>query len=123
MAIIYSYPKETNPQPTDLLIGTSTVTVDGKQSNVTRSYSLQTITDYIKTLGGVGLGKIGKEVIDRALSFGLKVLGYDPYVNADLYKKVRIKIVDLDKLTRESDIITLHVPLNESTTDLFNLKR
>ena len=76
-----------------------------------------------KVLGVVGLGKIGKEVIDRALSFGLKVLGYDPYVNADLYKKVRIKIVDLDKLTRESDIITLHVPLNESTTDLFNLKR
>ena len=58
MAIIYSYPKETNPQPTDLLIGTSTVTVDGKQSNVTRSYSLQTITDYIKTLGGVGVQSI-----------------------------------------------------------------
>ena len=58
MAIIYSYPQETNPQPTDLLIGTSTVTVDGKQSNVTRSYSLQTITDYIKTLGGVGVQSI-----------------------------------------------------------------
>ena len=38
--------------------GTSTVTVDGKQSNVTRSYSLQTITDYIKTLGGVGVQSI-----------------------------------------------------------------
>jgi len=58
MAIIYSYPQETNPQPTDLLIGTSTVTVDGKQSNVTRSYSMQTITDYIKTLGGVGVQSI-----------------------------------------------------------------
>ena len=58
MAIIYSYPKENNPQPTDLLIGTSTVTVDGKQSNVTRSYSMQTITDYIKTLGGVGVQSI-----------------------------------------------------------------
>ena len=76
-----------------------------------------------KTLGVVGLGKIGKEVIDRALSFGLKVLGYDPYVNADLYNEVKIKIVDLDRLTKESDIITLHVPLNKSTTELFNLKR
>ena len=58
MAIIYSYPAETNPQPGDLLIGTSTVTVDGKQTNVTRSYSMQTITDYIKTLGGIGVESI-----------------------------------------------------------------
>ena len=58
MAIIYSYPSETNPQPTDLLIGTSTATVDGKQTNVTRSYSMQTITDYIKTLGGIGVESI-----------------------------------------------------------------
>ena len=58
MAIIYSYPSETNPQPTDLLIGTSTTTVDGKQTNVTRSYSMQTITDYIKTLGGIGVESI-----------------------------------------------------------------
>jgi len=58
MAIIYSYPPETNPQPTDLIIGTSTTTVDGKQTNVTRSYSMQTITDYIKTLGGIGVESI-----------------------------------------------------------------
>lgn len=58
MAIIYSYPQETNPQAADLLIGTSTVTQDGKQTNVTRSYSLQTITDYIKTLGGIGVESI-----------------------------------------------------------------
>ena len=58
MAIIYSYPAESSPQPTDLLIGTSTATVDGKQTNVTRSYSMQTITDYIKTLGGIGVESI-----------------------------------------------------------------
>ena len=58
MAIIYSYPQETNPQAADLLIGTSTVTQDGKQTNVTRSYSLQTLTDYIKTLGGIGVESI-----------------------------------------------------------------
>jgi len=51
MAIIYSYPSETNPQPTDLLIGTSTVVTNGVKENVTRSYSIQTLTDYIKTLG------------------------------------------------------------------------
>ena len=58
MAIIYSYPQETNPQAADLLIGTSTVTQDGKQTNVTRSYSIQTLTDYIKTLGGIGVESI-----------------------------------------------------------------
>lgn len=58
MAIIYSYPSETNPQPTDLLIGTSTVVTNGVKENVTRSYSIQTLTDYIKTLGGIGVESI-----------------------------------------------------------------
>ncbi len=58
MAIIYSYPAESSPQPGDLILGTSTATVDGKQTNVTRTYSMQTITDYIKTLGGIGVESI-----------------------------------------------------------------
>mgnify|MGYP003321945746 FL=1 len=58
MAIIYSYPSETNPQPTDLLIGTSTVVTNGVKENVTRSYSLQTLTDYIISLGGTGVTSI-----------------------------------------------------------------
>ena len=58
MAIIYSYPSETNPQPTDLLIGTSTVVTNGVEENVTRNYSIQTLTDYIKTLGGIGVESI-----------------------------------------------------------------
>ena len=58
MAIIYSYPSEANPQPTDLLIGTSTVVTNGAEENVTRNYSIQTITDYIKTLGGIGVESI-----------------------------------------------------------------
>ena len=58
MAIIYSYPAESSPQPTDLILGTSTATVDGKQTNVTRTYTMQTITDYIKSLGGIGVESI-----------------------------------------------------------------
>lgn len=58
MAIIYSYPSETNIQASDLLVGTSTVEVNGKKSNVTRSYSIQNLTDYIKTLGGLGVESI-----------------------------------------------------------------
>jgi hypothetical protein len=58
MAIIYSYPSETNIQSSDLLIGTSTVTQNGVKENVTRSYSIQALTDYIKTLGGAGVTSI-----------------------------------------------------------------
>ena len=58
MAIIYSYPAETSTQPGDLILGTSTATVDGKQTNVTRTYTMQVITDYIKSLGGIGVESI-----------------------------------------------------------------
>ena len=58
MAIIYSYPAESSPQPGDLILGTSTATVDGKQTNVTRTYTMQVITDYIKSLGGIGVESI-----------------------------------------------------------------
>ena len=76
-----------------------------------------------KTLGVVGLGRIGREVIERALSFDMKIFGYDPYVNKDLFTHNNIQIVNIDELTKHSDIITLHVPLNDSTKNLFNLKR
>ena len=76
-----------------------------------------------KTLGVIGLGKIGNEVIDRALSFRLKILGYDPYIDKDKYHNERVTIVSLDELIANSDIITLHVPLNDSTKNLINLKK
>ena len=53
----------------------------------------------------------------------MKILGYDPYVNQDLFDIDKVKIVTLDKLTKNSDIITVHVPLNDSTKDLFDKNR
>ena len=76
-----------------------------------------------KVLGVVGLGRIGREVIERSLSFGMKIIGYDPYVNQELFNQDRVKIVDIEELTKNSDIITLHVPLNDSTKNLFDLNR
>jgi D-3-phosphoglycerate dehydrogenase len=76
-----------------------------------------------KTLGVIGLGRIGREVIERALSFNMKILGYDPYVNQDLFDIDKVKIVTLDEVTENSDIITVHVPLNDSTKDLFDKNR
>ena len=76
-----------------------------------------------KILGVVGLGKIGREVIKRALSFDMKVLGYDPYVSQELFDPKEVEVVTIDELTKKSDYVTLHVPLNEATKDLFNLDR
>ena len=76
-----------------------------------------------KFLGVVGLGKIGREVIKRALSFDMKILGYDPYINQEQFNKDEVKVVDLDYLTKNSDYITLHVPLNDATRDLFDYKQ
>ena len=76
-----------------------------------------------KTLGVVGLGKIGREVIKRCRSFNMKILGYDPYISQDMINEEHVTCVELDQLTAESDYITLHVPLIKSTKDLFDYDR
>ena len=76
-----------------------------------------------KVLGVVGLGKIGREVIKRALGYEMSILGYDPYVSQEFFDSKEVEVVSLDDLTKKSDYITLHVPLNQATKDLFNLDR
>ena len=76
-----------------------------------------------KTLGIVGLGRIGIEVAKRARSFDMKIMGFDPYVNKDILKGKSIVLAELDELTQQSDFITLHVPLIDSTRNLFDAKR
>lgn len=68
-----------------------------------------------KTLGILGLGKIGREVSLRALSFGMNILGYDPVISNEAAKQVGAKLVSFDELIKNSDIITLHLPFNEDT--------
>ena len=76
-----------------------------------------------KVIGVIGLGKIGREVITRCKSFGMKVIGYDPYVNGENFEKGEIEILDLDSVIKSADYITLHIPLNSSTKNLFNHSR
>ena len=76
-----------------------------------------------KTLGIVGIGKIGREVIQRCKSFQMNIIGYDPYCAQDMFKKEEVNLVDLDTLTRESDFISLHLPINDKTRNLFDLRR
>ncbi len=70
---------------------------------------------YGKTLGIIGLGRIGTEVAKRALSFEMKVLGYDPYLSAEKAKQLGIELVALEEVFKRSDYITVHTPLTEET--------
>ncbi len=73
-----------------------------------------------KTLGIIGLGKIGREVSVRLKAFGMNIIGYDPLLSEEIAHNLEIKLVDLDNLFASSDIITVHVPLNDSTKNLIS---
>ncbi len=75
-----------------------------------------------KTIGVIGTGKIGSSVIRIANGFQMKTIAYDKFPNKILTKKLRFAYVPLNKLLSESDIITLHVPLSDSTYHLINKK-
>ncbi|GAB4568583.1 MAG: phosphoglycerate dehydrogenase [Anaerolineae bacterium] len=73
-----------------------------------------------KTLGILGLGRIGSLVATRAQGLQMKVLGYDPYVSEDYAAKLSVELVSLDELLARSDFISLHLPLTDSTRKLLN---
>ncbi len=78
---------------------------------------------YGKTIGIIGLGHIGREVAKRAGAFGMELLGYDPFLKDEDFKKLNIeKYDDLYKLAKDSEIITVHLPENNDTRGLFNSK-
>ncbi len=75
---------------------------------------------YEKTLGVVGVGKIGRAVAERMQAFGMDVLGYDPVLSHEVAERLGISLVSLDELFEKSDFITFHTPLNEATRGLVN---
>lgn len=75
-----------------------------------------------KTLGIIGLGRIGQAVAERAVPFGMKILYYSRTEKENV-KKIKAEKVSLDKLLKESDIISIHVPLNEKTNNLLNKEK
>jgi D-3-phosphoglycerate dehydrogenase len=77
---------------------------------------------YGKTLGIIGLGRIGAEVSKRAMSFGMKVLAYDPYLSLDRAKDLRIESTNLKKLLQQADYISVHTPLTDETKHLISDK-
>lgn len=75
---------------------------------------------YKKTLGVIGMGKIGSEVAKRAKSFGMNILGFDPYLTEERAEKLGVTKTSLDKIAEESDFITIHTPLTSETKGLIN---
>lgn len=71
-----------------------------------------------KTAGLVGLGKISSLLAEKLLALGLKVVAYDPFVKAEVAEKMGVELSDLDNLLKASDIVSLHVPLNDATAGM-----
>lgn len=75
---------------------------------------------YRKCLGIIGFGRIGRLVAIRALSFGMDVLAYDPFVAEDVARELGVDLVDLDDLLRDSDLITLHTIITPDTRHIID---
>jgi D-3-phosphoglycerate dehydrogenase len=75
-----------------------------------------------KTLGIIGLGNVGSEVARRAQAFNMRLIGYDPFVSTDYARNLAVELVTLEQLTKESDFITLHLPLTSQTKMLIGAK-
>jgi D-3-phosphoglycerate dehydrogenase len=75
-----------------------------------------------KTLGVVGLGNVGSAVARRAQSFEMRLIGYDPFVSSEYAHNMGVELVSMDKLIKESDFITLHLPLTSDTKGLIGAK-
>ncbi|WP_026098228.1 phosphoglycerate dehydrogenase [Kamptonema formosum] len=73
---------------------------------------------YKKTLGIVGLGKIGSHVAAAAKAMGMKLLAYDPFISTERAEQLGCRLVDMDLLLREADYITLHIPKTPETSHL-----
>src|SRR6266852_4760381 len=76
-----------------------------------------------KTIGIVGLGRIGGHVAQVARAFGMQVVGHDPYLSPERAAELQIKLLPLDQLLGQADVVTLHVAHTEQTHHLINAER
>ncbi|MCA6214132.1 MULTISPECIES: C-terminal binding protein [Thermococcus] len=73
-----------------------------------------------KTLGLIGFGKLARRVAEKMKPFRVEIIAYDPYVSPKVAEKYGIKLVDFDELLKNSDFISIHVPLTEETYHLLS---
>ncbi len=73
-----------------------------------------------KTLGVVGLGRIGKLVADRAKAFQMRLVAYDPFVSPERGRQMGVELMELDQVMSESDFLTIHLPKTKETAGLID---
>ncbi|HXV86296.1 MAG TPA: NAD(P)-dependent oxidoreductase, partial [Gemmatimonadales bacterium] len=76
-----------------------------------------------KTLGVVGVGRIGAHVANVARAFGMGVVGHDPFLSEARAHELQIQLVPLDDLLKRADVVTLHLPLTDETRNLIDRRR
>src|SRR5438270_4031794 len=83
--------------------------------------AFQGVELYGKTLGILGMGRIGSEVARRAIAFGMQVLAYDPYLSLSRAKTMQVELVEeLEEIYGRADFITVHMPLSDETKGMLN---
>ncbi|HKT80127.1 MAG TPA: phosphoglycerate dehydrogenase [Vicinamibacterales bacterium] len=73
-----------------------------------------------KTLGILGLGRIGQEVAHRAKSFGMRIVAHDPFISKEIAESFGVELLSLDEVCEAADFLTLHLPATAETKHLFN---
>jgi D-3-phosphoglycerate dehydrogenase len=76
-----------------------------------------------RTLGQLGIGNIGAEVFRLARPFGMKFIAHDPYADAKVAQELGVRLVDLEQLFREADVLSVSCPLNDETHHIVNAER
>src|SRR6185503_18588373 len=82
--------------------------------------AFQGVELYNKTLGILGMGRIGSEVARRAIVFGMRVLAYDPYLTLSRANAMQVELTELDQIYARADFITVHMPMSEETRGMVN---
>src|SRR6059058_3489517 len=94
------------------------------KSGVWERKHLEGVELYNKTLGIIGMGRIGSELSRRAIAFGMRVLAFDPYLSAARARSLQVELVEeLDDLLANADFISLHTPLTAETRHILNAER
>jgi D-3-phosphoglycerate dehydrogenase len=100
-----------------------------QKDRITRAGRWHDRFDYIgmgltgRTLGLVGLGNIGRDLIDLARPFGMRHIAFDPYTTPDAAAAIGVELVDLETVMRTADVISIHCPLTDETRGLINAER
>ncbi len=79
---------------------------------------------YDKTLGILGMGRIGSEIARRAIAFGMRVIAYDPYLSVSKARSLQVELIEsIDELLPRCDFLTMHMPLTDETKHMIDARR